>query len=327
MIARNRFFDGATKRSQRTTTFQNRLRHFRRGGLNSMTDSFSIIVVVRPEITDAAELIFNTKAGLLINTGAGMGVDSGLPDFRGAQGFWRAYPPLEKLGLRFEEMANPRWFEEDPSLAWGFYGHRLNLYRKTRPHAGYALIQKWAKRMKQGAFVFTSNVDGQFQRAGFDKNKIKECHGSIHHLQCVDACTDRVWSADNTEIEIDVEQMRATGPCPRCPNCDKIARPNILLFGDWQWNPDRSHEQQIRQDEWLAGLEDAPIIIECGAGTQVPSVRSFSERVARHYGGQLIRINPRESHGPHGHIGIALGALEALTAINAALSTFENSKR
>lgn len=67
---------------------------------------------------------------LLVSAGAGMGVDSGLPDFRGTQGFWRSYPALAKLGLSFEEMANPAWFQENPHLAWAFYGHRLHLYRR-----------------------------------------------------------------------------------------------------------------------------------------------------------------------------------------------------
>jgi len=78
------------------------------------------------EICNITELI-HSCSGLLIAAGAGMGVDSGLPDFRGKEGFWRAYPPLLKLGIRFEEMANPRWFTENPELAWGFYGHRYNL--------------------------------------------------------------------------------------------------------------------------------------------------------------------------------------------------------
>src|SRR6266403_3978961 len=79
----------------------------------------------------AAEAIRGADA-LLIAAGAGMGVASGLPDFRGNQGFWRAYPPYQKLGLDFVSLANPRWFASDPALAWGFYGHRLNLYRRQR---------------------------------------------------------------------------------------------------------------------------------------------------------------------------------------------------
>ena len=59
---------------------------------------------------------------VIITAGAGMGVDSGLPDFRGNEGFWRAYPPLKRLNIDFVSMANPMWFRENPKLAWAFYG-------------------------------------------------------------------------------------------------------------------------------------------------------------------------------------------------------------
>jgi len=100
--------------------------------------------------------------GLLITAGAGMGVDPGLPDFRGVDGSWHAYPALQHHGLSFEDMANPASFSNDPTLAWGFYGHRLALYRKTKPHTGFDILRKWGARMLHGAFAFTSNVDGQF---------------------------------------------------------------------------------------------------------------------------------------------------------------------
>ena len=85
---------------------------------------------------------------LLIGAGAGMGVDSGLPDFRGNDGFWKAYPPFKKLGLSFAELANPYWFRHDPEQAWGFYGHRRNLYRLAQPHAGFAILRSWCERAK-----------------------------------------------------------------------------------------------------------------------------------------------------------------------------------
>ena len=84
---------------------------------------------ISPEVgRKAAQLIRRSKA-IVIATGAGMGVDSGLPDFRGSEGFWKAYPPFRDLGLSFYELADPRWFRENPRQAWGFYGHRMNLYR------------------------------------------------------------------------------------------------------------------------------------------------------------------------------------------------------
>ena len=69
----------------------------------------------------AAEWIAEAD-GLLITAGAGMGVDSGLPDFRGKEGFWNAYPGLGKQGVDFIDIANPRNFIIDPELAWGFTG-------------------------------------------------------------------------------------------------------------------------------------------------------------------------------------------------------------
>jgi NAD-dependent SIR2 family protein deacetylase len=61
------------------------------------------------------------RAGaLVVMAGAGIGVDSGLPDFRGDHGFWKAYPPYEKLGLSFVDAANPAHFDRDPQLGWGF---------------------------------------------------------------------------------------------------------------------------------------------------------------------------------------------------------------
>src|SRR5580693_5442297 len=110
------------------------------------------------ETLNRAATVISDADAILIGAGAGMGVDSGLPDFRGPQGFWRAYPVYEKLGLDFAAMANPRWFERDPAFAWGFYGHRLELYRQTQPHPGFAILRAWAARKEHGAFVFTSNV-------------------------------------------------------------------------------------------------------------------------------------------------------------------------
>ena len=84
-----------------------------------------------------------------------MGVDSGLPDFRGRQGLWREYPPLQESNLDFGDMANPNWFEDDVTFAWGFYGHRLNLYRRTVPHEGFHIMRRWAEARPRGSFVFT----------------------------------------------------------------------------------------------------------------------------------------------------------------------------
>ena len=267
------------------------------------------------DISRAREAIARADA-LLIAAGAGMGVDSGLPDFRGPAGFWRAYPAFERLGLRFEQIANPRWFADDAHLAWGFYGHRLNLYRATRPHDGFATLLRWAKA-KREFFVFTSNVDGHFQRAGFLDDRIVECHGSIHYMQCAAPCCDEIWAGYGT-VAVDEATMRAADPLPACPHCGQLARPNILMFSDRNWIPARTEEQAARFTEWLDRVGDGRqlAILEFGAGTAVPSVRLTCERLSAATEATLIRVNPREPQVPAGHISLPLGALAALQSLD-----------
>jgi NAD-dependent SIR2 family protein deacetylase len=272
-------------------------------------------------IEKAAEAIRRADA-LLIGAGAGMGVDSGLPDFRGDQGFWRAYPPYEKLGLSFVEMANPDWFSRDPELGWGFYGHRFGLYRMTVPHHGFHILKKWGERMPRGFFVFTSNVDGQFQRAGFPPDRIVEVHGAIDWLQCTADCGIGIFEcapSNPQPVQVDMHTMRAVGPLPSCPQCGAIARPNILMFGDWEWDGRRTGEQQRRLNCWLQEIRNANLaVVECGSGQAISTVRHFCEGCSES-DGTLIRINPREPDAPSGQIGIAAGALETLQAIDEAL--------
>lgn len=175
--------------------------------------SLPLIMMLKKNLEKAAQILKNADA-LVITAGAGIGVDSGLPDFRGNEGFWKAYPPIAKLGKSFVEMANPQWFHRNPKLAWAFYGHRLNLYRATAPHTGFTQLLDIARQKPGGYFVFTSNVDGQFQTAGYDDNRIEECHGSIHYFQCADPCGDDIWDASTINVNVDEEVFEALEPLP-----------------------------------------------------------------------------------------------------------------
>lgn len=138
-------------------------------------------VLIMDSLRQATTAIREADA-LLITAGAGMGVDSGLPDFRGNEGFWKAYPVAARLGLSFMDLANPHWFAKDPALAWAFYGHRLNLYRRTIPHAGFATLLRWAERKPAGYFVFTSNVDGHFKE--LDSTRIASWNATAPSIIC-----------------------------------------------------------------------------------------------------------------------------------------------
>ncbi|WP_020676626.1 SIR2 family NAD-dependent protein deacylase [Geopsychrobacter electrodiphilus] len=265
---------------------------------------------MRCDYAAAARLIAQADA-LIITAGAGMGVDSGLPDFRGDQGFWQAYPMYASLGLSFIDAANPRHFEQDPLFGWGFYGHRTNLYRQTEPHAGFQLLLDWIERFNLDSFVVTSNVDGQFQKAGFDERTVLEVHGSIHYLQCIEPCCHDVWP-NELDFVIDISTMRAHRSAA-CPNCGGVARPNILMFGDYSWLSDRTSAQEDRFSRFLSKLSGKKLaVIEMGAGSAIPTIRRMSEDLGRQPGVSVIRINPREPQISGGHCSINLGALEGL---------------
>jgi len=268
------------------------------------------------KIDEAYDAISDADA-IIITAGAGMGVDSGLPDFRGHEGFWKAYPPIAKLRYDFTQMANPALFTYNPKLAWGFYGHRLNLYRSTIPHDGFKLLLDLVNQKEDNYFIFTSNVDGQFQKAGFDEDKIYEVHGSIHYLQCTKACSESIWENNLDDIEIDMDKLEAQ-TLPVCKNCKELARPNILMFGDSWFLNNRADEQNQRFHNWRFHNKDKKIvIIEIGAGSAIPTIRNFGDKLSAFEDNvTLIRINPREDEVLNdGDISIALGGLSGIKKV------------
>jgi NAD-dependent SIR2 family protein deacetylase len=240
-----------------------------------------------------------------------MSVDSGLPDFRSDGGLWKAYPAYAKLGHHFTELATPKTFTNDPELAWGFYGHRANLYQSTQPHGGHAILKNWVELFDMEYFVVTSNVDGHFEKAGFETSKIAEIHGSITHLQCSAPCRPEIWLNDSI-IPLDEIEMRARW-IPICPSCGQAARPNILMFADFQFIPRRVSEQEGRLQRFLQQCPSPIVILEVGAGKFIPTIRWMAQEFARQHHATIIRINPDASEISTPHISLPYAALEALT--------------
>jgi NAD-dependent SIR2 family protein deacetylase len=119
---------------------------------------------------------------------------------------------------------------------------------------------------------------------------------------------------------VDLETMRAAGTFPRCGQCGALARPNVLLFGDDTWVSARAAAQRAHYQNWLQSLGGARLVVlELGAGTAIPTVRSEGRAVAARHRGTLIRVNPREFaldwRGGISLPGTALEVLEALSAM------------
>lgn len=252
------------------------------------------------DILDQIRDYIQQADAIIIATGAGMGVDSGLPDFRGKEGFWKAYPLFEKLDIDFMDAASAQGFFSNPDVTWAFYGHRLEMYRKTNPHAGFSMLLDLVKSKNNNYFVYTSNVDGHFQKAGYDDNKMYEIHGSIHHLQCAMNCNDEIWNNRET-IYVNQDQM-TVDRLPKCNNCGGIARPNILMFDDFYWVVNRTDKQKRKYKKWLHNTvmqnNQKLVIIEIGCGTTIPTVRMNNEWTLTIHSSntKLIRINPNDNY-------------------------------
>jgi hypothetical protein len=142
-------------------------------------------------------------------------------------------------------------------------------------------------------------------------------------LQCVDRCCQDIWPSEELIVDVDEATIRATSPLPVCLRCGGLARPNILMFGDWDWRSQRSDDQALRYADWLRRVRDSRlVVIELGAGPAVPTVRRECER----RGGRLIRINPRDPQVPEGGISLPLGALQALQRIEELMENRDEAK-
>ena len=120
----------------------------------------------------------------------------------------------------------------NPEYFWGFYGYRLNMYQEKNPHYGFQVLKKISNLKNfSDYFIITSNVDGHFQKASFDKEKIYEIHGTINYLQC-NSCSKLYPSKSilvlflyikiikylDFQLKVN-ENFEAEGKLPTCLNC------------------------------------------------------------------------------------------------------------
>jgi len=110
------------------------------------------------------------------------------------------------------------------------------------------LLEIGEKLKPNNYFVYTSNVDGHFQKAGFPEDKIVECHGSISHCQCR-KCFDII-PAPFKEVPIDYDKCIATD-LSYCKKCKLMLRPNVLMFDDYEWIGERTKEQRERYYDFI----------------------------------------------------------------------------
>src|SRR6266536_1809778 len=118
---------------------------------------------------------------VLVITGAGVSAESGIPTFRGKDGYWRNLDPAK--------LATPEAFARDPELVWEWYRERRQRICNAQPNAAHAAIAKLARHADEFLLV-TQNVDDLHARAGLSEEKIVQIHGDIFVTKCsrCDSC-------------------------------------------------------------------------------------------------------------------------------------------
>ena len=205
---------------------------------------------------------------VLIITGAGVSAESGIPTFRGADGYWRNLDPTK--------LATPEAFAHDPNLVWDWYRERRRRIRTAQPNPAHHAIAKLAERADEFLLV-TQNVDDLHRRAGLPLEKMVQIHGDIFITHC-SRCAFRRQE----------DQQLDDGSLPNCPECGAFLRPGVVWFGE------QLDLAKIGTVEKFLADGDCDLVIVAGTTALFDYIVDWALR-ARGQTGQLIEVNPEET--------------------------------
>ncbi len=158
--------------------------------------------------------ILRSSRNVVFFGGAGMSTESGIPDFRSANGIYSQRLHKE---FRPEEMASHSFLVNHTEAFFEFYReHRI--FRNIQPNAGHkALVTLERMGILKG--VVTQNIDGLHQMAG--AKTVYELHGSILRWPCVQC--GKIHS-------VDYVLQKDQKPIPHCEACGGMVRPGVVLY-------------------------------------------------------------------------------------------------
>jgi NAD-dependent deacetylase len=207
---------------------------------------------------------------VLIITGAGVSAESGIPTFRGKDGYWRNLDPLK--------LATPEAFARDPELVWQWYGERRHRIRDAQPNAAHKAIANLAQ-CADGFLLVTQNVDDLHERAGLAKGEMVQIHGDIFVTKC---------SRCDFEQEQEQEQEQEPNGVPRCTKCGALMRPGVVWFGE------SLLAREMERVENYLQRDPCGVVIVVGTTATFGYIIDWALRASRR-GGELIEVNPEET--------------------------------
>ncbi len=210
--------------------------------------------LIADKLKDAKKIVFVT--------GAGISQESGIPTFRGTDGLWRKYDPMQ--------LATIDAFYDDPKLVWEWYEERRENILQAKPNPGHSAIAELEKFKE--VTVLTQNIDGLHQRSV--STKFLELHGSIIRIKC-SVCDFK----DNIPTSFDELP-------PKCSSCNNILRPDVVWFGE-----------PLPQDIWNQAISEAnscDVMIIAGTSLVVSPANTLPV-YAKENNALLVEVNPEET--------------------------------
>ena len=225
---------------------------------------------------------------VLVLTGAGVSAESGIPTFRGKDGYWRNLDPTK--------LATPEAFASDPELVWEWYRERRQRIRSAKPNAAHEAIVRLSTFAREFLLV-TQNVDDLHTRSGLPKEKMVQIHGNIFVTRC-SRCDLEAEEAEEEEVEHDYEHPPSLGygmagehehdKIPKCPECGALMRPGVVWFGE------QLDSNKIDIVEMFVGGGRCDCVFVIGTTALFGYIVDWAIR-ARGQSGELIEINPDET--------------------------------
>lgn len=238
------------------------------------------------ELKEVLEAFARGSGKICVLTGAGISAESGIPTFRGPEGYWtvgsREYQP--------QEMATYEMFTQHPEEVWRWYLYRLSVCRKADPNPGHLAIAEMERLFKDRFTLITQNVDGLHLRAGNSLTRTFQIHGNISFMRCADACTEEPFPLPDVVPAKSKDDMMTTEELHllRCPNCGGMTRPHVL------WFDETYDEVYYRFTSSLRVARETDLLITVGTSgaTNLPNQVVWE---ARHRGAILVDVNAEEN--------------------------------
>ena len=240
---------------------------------------------MEPRLSEILGRVRTARGRVVALTGAGISAESGIPTFRGAEGYWvvgsKNYMPTE--------MATHEMFEAHPGEVWRWYLMRFGVCRHARPNAGHLALATLDHALGDRFHLVTQNIDGLHLRAGATPERTSHIHGDAGWVRCARACTgERLPMPDMGDRGEDTPFTAADRARLTCPRCGGWLRPHVLWFDECY------DEEHYRMQTALraAATADLLLVVGTSGATNLPSQIGD---IAWRRGIAMVDVNPEDN--------------------------------